>query len=179
MDLRAGLDPEAAAGASHGFRVRPRVRPAYARGVTHRVERSFVTACPRERAFDHVADFSTAAAWDPGITSGRRLDDGPVGLGSRFELVSNFGNSEQTIEYRITAYDRPSSVTFVGEGDRFRGTDVIGFTEAPDGGTAVRYVADLGLTGLAAVALPFLRGRLDEMSDRAVAGLRDALDALA
>jgi hypothetical protein len=43
----------------------------------------------------------------------------------------------------------------------------------------VRYVADLGLKGLSAVALPFIRGRLDEMSDRAVAGLKSALDARA
>jgi hypothetical protein len=40
-------------------------------------------------------------------------------------------------------------------------------------------VADLGLKGLASVAMPFIKGRLDEMSDRAVAGLRAALDARA
>jgi hypothetical protein len=143
------------------------------------VERTIETACPRERAFDHVADFSTAQGWDPGIVAARRLDDGPIGDGSEFELVSRFGSTEQTIVYRIDGYDRPRRVRFVGEGDRFRGTDVITFDERPGGGTTVTYVADLGLKGIAAVALPFLRGRLDEMSDRAVTGLRDALDALA
>lgn len=41
------------------------------------------------------------------------------------------------------------------------------------------YVADLGLKGLTAVALPFIGGKLDQMSDRAVAGLKGALDARA
>ena len=40
------------------------------------------------------------------------------------------------------------------------------------------YEADLGLKGLAALATPFIRGRLDTMSDDAVAGLKSALDAL-
>ena len=147
--------------------------------MAHRVEREIETACPTEPAFDYVADFSTAQEWDPGIPSARRLDEGGIGLGSRFELLSKFGSTEQTIVYEITAYDRPNSVTFIGEGSNFRGTDVISFARRDGGGTRVTYVADLGLKGLASVALPFLRGRLDEMSDRAVAGLRAALDARA
>ena len=78
-------------------------------------------------------------------------------MGSRFELVSRFGSTEQTIVYEITAFDRPNSVTFVGEGTNFRGTDVISFTDADGGGTRVTYDADLGLKGLAALAMPFIR----------------------
>ncbi|CAN5734106.1 SRPBCC family protein [soil metagenome] len=144
--------------------------------VSHRVERVFETGCPQPTAFDFVADFSTTQEWDPGIPTARRLDDAPLGVGSRFELVSRLGSSEQTIVYEITAYDRPRSVALVGDGRRFRGTDVISFAPL-DGGTRVTYVAELGLKGLAILALPFMRGRLDEMSDRAVAGLKAALDA--
>ena len=154
------------------------MRP-YAHGMAHRVERTIETACDREAAFDYVADFSTTEEWDPGIPSARRLDDGPIGLGIRFELVSRFGSKEQTIVYEITAFDRPNSVTFVGEGSNFSGTDVISFAPREGGGSIVTYVADLGLKGLASVALPFIKGRLDEMSDRAVAGLQTALDARA
>jgi len=69
-------------------------------------------------------------------------------------------------------------VTFVGEGKTFRGTDAISFSDE-GGGTRVTYVADLGLKGLTALAMPFIRGRLDAMSDDAVDGLRRALDARA
>jgi len=146
--------------------------------MAHHVEREIVTTCPRERAFDFVADFSTTQEWDPGIPVAKRLGDRPIGLGSRFELVSRFGSTEQTIVYEIVAYDRPTSVTFVGEGKTFRGTDVISFSDDA-GRTRVTYVADLGLKGLTALAMPFIRGRLDTMSDDAVDGLRRALDARA
>ena len=125
-----------------------------------------------------MADFSTTEEWDPGIPSARRLDDRPIGLGSRFELLSRFGSTEQTIVYEITAYDPPNSVTFVGDGKRFRGTDVISF--APPGR---RHPRDLrGRPGAEGAVVPrpaVHPGRLDEMSDRAVAGLKTALDARA
>ena len=126
-----------------------------------------------------MADFSTTQEWDPGIQAAKRLGDRPIGVGSRFELVSRFGSTEQTIVYEIAAYDRPTSVTFVGDGKTFRGTDVISFSEDAAGRTRVTYVADLGLKGLTALAMPFIRGRLDAMSDDAVDGLRRALDARA
>lgn len=147
--------------------------------MTHRVERTLDVAASPEVAFDFVADFSRAQEWDPGIPSARRLDDGPIGIGSRFELVSRFGSTEQLIAYEVTGFDRPRSVTFAGDGKNFRGTDTISFAPGEGGGTRVTYIADLGLKGLAAFALPFLRGRLDSMSDDAVAGLKAALDRLA
>ena len=145
----------------------------------HRVERTLQVAATPEAAFDFVADFSRAQEWDPGIPSARRLDEGEIGRGSRFELVSRFGSTEQTIVYELTEYDRPNRVTLVGDGKNFHGTDTISFAPADGGGTRVTYVADLGLKGLASLAVPFLRGRLDEMSDAAVAGLQAALDRLA
>jgi len=65
--------------------------------MAHHVEREITTTCRRERAFDFVADFSSTQEWDPGIQAARRLDDRPIGVGSRFELVSRFGSTEQTI----------------------------------------------------------------------------------
>jgi carbon monoxide dehydrogenase subunit G len=146
--------------------------------MTHRVERTFLTTCSREAAFDHVADFSTTQGWDPGIPSAERIDLGPLGVGSTFRLVSRFGRTEQTLIYEITEYDRPNALTLVGDGGNFHGIDRITFVPA-DEGTTVTYVADLSLRGPARLAEPFIKGKLDTMSDDAVAGLRAALDALA
>ncbi len=145
--------------------------------MTHRVERLIETTCPPERAFDFVADFSTSQQWDPSIPSARRLDDGPIAVGSRFEVVFRFNDAEQIIIYEITELDRPSVVTLAGESDRFVGTDRISF--APIGtGTTVSYVADMGLKGLARLAEPFIKGRLESMSDHSIAGMKASLDAL-
>ncbi len=144
--------------------------------MTHRVVRTFETVCAPEPAFDYVADFSTTQEWDPGIPSATRIGAGPIEVGSRFELVSRFNRTEQTIVYEITALRRPSGVTFVGEGDNFHGVDVISFAPRPGGGSLVTYEADLSLKGLARLAEPFIRGKLDTMSDHAVEGLKAALD---
>lgn len=144
--------------------------------MTHRVVRTFETIRGQEAAFDFVADFSTTQDWDPGIPSARRLDEGPVGPASRFELVSRFNDTEQTLIYEVVAFDRPRSVTLVGDGHNFRGVDVISFSAREGGGTVVTYEADLSLTGFARLAEPFMKRKLDEMSDRAVTGLKTALD---
>jgi carbon monoxide dehydrogenase subunit G len=149
---------------------------AYACSVTHRVVRTFETTCGREPAFDYVVDFSTTQERDPGIPSAHRLDEGPPAVGSRFSLVSRFNETEQTIVYEITALERPVAVTFVGEGRNFHGVDVISFASRPEGGTLVTYEADLSLKGLARLAEPLIRGKLDAMSDKAVEGLKAALD---
>jgi carbon monoxide dehydrogenase subunit G len=146
--------------------------------MAHRVERTIQTSCPQDVAFDHVADFSTTQGWDPGIPSAERMDDGPVGQGSKFRLVSRFNETEQTLIYEITEYDRPNAVTLVGDGGNFHGVDRITFAPGGSEGTVVTYSADLSLKGLARLAQPFIKGQLDAMSDRAVAGLKDALDAL-
>ncbi len=146
--------------------------------MTHRVERTIETSCAQEAAFDFVADFSTTQAWDPGIPSARRLDGDPLGVGSRFELVSRFNGKEQTLTYEVTTYDRPRSITLVGDGANFHGVDVISFAPRDGAGTAVTYRADLALKGVARLAEPFIGGKLDAMSDRAVAGLKTALDGV-
>lgn len=147
--------------------------------MAHRVERTIEAACDRQVAFEYVTDFSTTQEWDPGIPEAKRLDDGPVGVGSRFELLSRFGSKEQTIVYEITVLERPERVVFVGDGGNFHGVDEISFAALDGGGTRVTYVANLALKGVARLAEPFITGKLEAMSDRAVAGLKAALDARA
>ena len=162
-----------------GFHVGDQSRRAYARSMTHRVERVIETACPIERAFDFVADFSTTEEWDPGIPSARRLDDRPIGPAAASSCSRGSARPSRRSSTRSPPSIRPTSVTFVGDGKHFQGHRRDLVRPGQDGGTRVTYVADLGLKGLSSLALPFIRGRLDEMSDRAVAGLKTALDARA
>jgi uncharacterized protein YndB with AHSA1/START domain len=52
-----------------------------------------------EDVFDVVADAGNFAAWNPTIKASRRLDDGELGDGSRFEWqLRGFGNVVQEFE---------------------------------------------------------------------------------
>ncbi|MGZ4150553.1 MAG: SRPBCC family protein [Actinomycetota bacterium] len=141
-----------------------------------RLQETIEVARPIEEAFDEIADFSTTASWDPGIAEARRLDEAPLGVGSRFEVVAMFNARELPLVYEIVEYERPTRVVLRGSGATFQGLDEITCTREGDNHTRIDYVADLRLTGLARLAEPLLGGRFDRMGKDAVRGLKRHLE---
>ncbi|HSL09772.1 MAG TPA: SRPBCC family protein [Actinomycetota bacterium] len=142
-----------------------------------RFTRRIEVPTPPEETFAYVADFSTTSAWDPGISDARRLDDGPLGEGCRFEVVSTFGGRQIPVTYTITSIRPSERVVLEGIGDRFRGVDDIRFSPAEGGGTRVQYVADLRLRGIARIAEPFMRSRFEQVVEDGARGLERTLRA--
>ncbi len=100
-------------------------------------------ATPIEQTFAYIADFGNLSEWDPSFDESRRLDDGALGIGSKFEVATKWGPVELKIPYLITEFERPTRVRLVGTTPRFTSDDVIEFSELPDGGTRVTYKAKL------------------------------------
>ena len=130
------------------------------------------TTLPIEAAFDYVADFANSEEWDPGVESAERLDDGPVGVGSRYRLGVRLGSRVAPMEYRITEFERPRRVVLVGEGSGVSAVDDIRFEPAPTGGTRIDYTADIRLGGLLRLAQPFLGGAFANVARKAADGMR-------
>jgi hypothetical protein len=141
-----------------------------------RLHETVDTALPIEAAFPFIADFADNPVWDPGTASARRLDDGPLGVGSAFELQVRMGGSTMPMTYRITAFEPNARVELHGVGDRVRARDDIRFSTTPSGGTHVDYVADLELTGLWRLLTPFLGGTFRRIGEQARDGMQRALD---
>jgi carbon monoxide dehydrogenase subunit G len=137
---------------------------------------TIVVRRPIEEAFDYVADFTTTAEWDPGIDAAKRVNGGPIGVGSRFEVVSNFNGRKLPLVYTMTAYERPRRVVLLGDGKQFRGEDTITFEALGEGQTRITYVAEIRLKGVLRLVQPFLGGKFDAMGKAAVAGLQARLD---
>lgn len=97
---------------------------------------------PLEEVFDYVADFANTEHWDPGIKSANQIGEDSVGVGTKYEVVSEFGSSEIPMVYEIVEYEPHSRVVLTGEGDSVGAVDTIVF-EAADSGTRVEYTADL------------------------------------
>lgn len=132
------------------------------------------TALPLESTFDYIADFANSQEWDPGVVTARRLDDGPVGVGSRYELGVRMGGRVAPMEYRITTYDRPHRVVLTGSGSGVEAVDDIRFESVADG-TAIDYTADIRLGGLLRLAQPFLGGTFERIGRDAAGGMRQTL----
>lgn len=141
--------------------------------------RTITTDAPIDRVFAYLADFSTNEEWDPGTESAvARDDDGPK-LGQKYDLVVRFGDRTLDMVYEITALKENRLITLIGDGSTTHAVDTMEFSEVPDGGTSVTYIADIRLKGLLRVMEPFLKGKFDELADKAEAGMAEQLRRLA
>lgn len=129
---------------------------------------------PVSEVFAFTADFANAEIWDPGVTSSLRIDDGPPGVGSRYNLLVTFGSREFPMEYEIIEWDQDARVVLVGRGDALTALDEIRF-EPRDGGTLVDYTAELTFTNWFRFAAPLLSPALKGIGVKALDGLVDAL----
>lgn len=90
------------------------------------------------KVFRYLADFGNLADWDPSFDDSRRLDDGPLGVGSRFAATMSLAGRSIDVEWTLTHYDEPNRVVLDGGSDRFTSQEDIR-VEAVDDGTKVTY----------------------------------------
>lgn len=139
-----------------------------------RIRETFVVPADVETAFDLVADFSSTAGWDPGIRAARRLDEGPVARGARFEVELALGPVGAPLVYEVTVHQRPDRVILETTGHLHRGRDDVRF-RAVDGGTEVTWEAEFALRGPGRLVDPFLAVGFRRAANGAVDGLAEAL----
>lgn len=131
-------------------------------------------ARPIDDVFAFVGDFANTKAWDPGVAEARKITDGPVRSGTRFDLEVVFNGRKLPMTYEVETWDPPNRVVLRGEGSTVRAVDDIRFEQVP-GGTRIQYSADLRLKGPLRLLEPLLRKRFDETGQAAMAGMRRAL----
>ena len=130
---------------------------------------------PLDEVFAYVADFSNSAEWDPGVAHARRLDDGPLGVGSRFHVEVKFGGTTSPMTYEILTYEPERRVVLEGKGERVTAVDDIRFRREDDV-TVVDYTADLDFKGLLGLVAPFLTSYMKKnVGKKALDGLAATL----
>lgn len=132
-----------------------------------------------DEAFAYVADFGNAAEWDPGLLESRRLDDGPLQVGSAFHILADVNGKPQAFRYAIEELSAPSRVVIFGRGPRATSRDEVTFEPGDAGRTRITYDVDLRLRGPLRIAELFMGGFLRALGDKALAGLQQQLDARA
>ena len=101
-----------------------------------------------EQAFAYLADFSNTSEWDPTVSRAQMLTPGPIGEGTRFEVVLPIGRRALRFEYAITRYEPHRRVILEATTNHLRSVDTIELEPTADG-CRVRYDADLRPLGLA------------------------------
>jgi carbon monoxide dehydrogenase subunit G len=145
----------------HRLRIAPQAFNApHQSGVD--VERTFTVASSPEGVVEYLRDFSRAEQWDPGTVSCTRLDEGPVGVGSRWRNVSTFLGRQTELVYELTR-DDPQGLQFVGRNETATSTDDISITAGSSPGTTkIGYHAHLEFRGLARLGAPVAKLALEK-----------------
>lgn len=124
--------------------------------------------------FDYLADFANCAEWDPGVVEAQRLDEGPLGVASRFRLDVSFLGSTSHFTYRITNFERPWRFRVEGTNGIVESRDDVAITPVA-GGVRVTYDAELSLPWYLGAFDPLLQAGFSWVGRSSVAGMREAL----
>jgi hypothetical protein len=146
--------------------------------LTH-YRRRLIVPVPLDDAFAYLSRFSSAAEWDPGVTSARMLTPEPVRSGSTFELDAVFLGRAVPLRYVITEFEPPNRVVLTAENASVRSTDEITFHRQSAGATVIDYHAELALKGPARLAAPVFALAFRRIGARGGDGLLAALTARA
>lgn len=141
-----------------------------------KVTKSVFIHKPADEVFTYLVDFSNTAEWDPGVAEATMTSDGPIGVGSTFDLVTLFRERRVPVTYELTVHDPSSRVVLLGRNKNFMGTDDIGVTPEGDG-TRVTWNAEFRMKGPASLLQPFLGGVFEKLSTEAMDGLQATLNS--
>ena len=130
----------------------------------------------QDEAFDYMADFTNSERWDPGTKSAKRLDEGEIGVGSRFELIVEFAGNESPFVYEINEYKRPEKVVVTAETDSVVLVDTMSMT-ADGSGSVLNYDARLDLKSWRKVAAPVMAILFRRLCEKGKAGLERELNS--
>ena len=130
---------------------------------------------PIEEVFAYVADFRTSQEWDSTVISASKLSSGPIGSGTRFEVICRQPLGSFTFGYTLTHHEPGRLLKLQGKGRFFDVHDEIRFAETATG-THIDYRATFIFKAyLARLAALFKKG-LQQMGYASVQGLRRALE---
>lgn len=130
---------------------------------------------PPDEAFAYMADFSNARVWDPSVSEARRVGEGPIGVGSSFDLVARFGGRDVPLHYEIAEYDAPRRVVLEARASGFVSRDTI-TVEPAQHGSDVHYDALLAFGGVRRLLDPAMQLVFNRVGGRAQAGMQAALN---
>jgi len=126
-------------------------------------------------AFAYMADFANARFWDPSVSAASPVGDGPLGVGSTFDLVARFAGRDVPLRYTIVSFEPPQRVVLEAIRPGFVSRDTITVEPAGDG-SRVNYDATLAFSGIGRLFDPIMQRIFNRVGAHAKAGMQAALN---
>lgn len=128
---------------------------------------------PPAQVLADMADFSHAPEWDPSVVSAVRLDEGPLRVSSRFDLVVRSARRSMPLRYEVTELDEQHA-TLSARTPTLESIDTLSVTSHGEG-TIFTYDARLTFVGPWRVFNPMLAVMFRSLASRAEVGIRRRL----
>lgn len=141
------------------------------------IRRTFTVTPGPAVVLDYLKDFSNAEEWDPGTVSCRRLDSGPVVVGSRFHNESEIAGMSTELVYVLEELT-DERVVFAGSNDSATTSDTITVLPAAGAGSEITYEAEIEMKGLAKLATPAVKVVFEKIGSDTVKQMTEALNKL-
>ncbi len=142
------------------------------------VSRTFDVRPDPSTAIDYLKDFGHTEDWDPGTRSCRRIDGGPITVGSSWHNVSRIAGVGTELTYTLEELT-DDRIVFVGRNESATSTDTITVVPGDGGdGSRVTYEAVIAMKGLARVAEPVIKLVFERVGSQVERDLAAALDGL-
>ena len=130
---------------------------------------------PIEAVFDYFADFRNENEWNAVARDARLLTEPPIAAGSRFSIVyTRVG----TMEYEISAFDRPRHLAVRATSKAFNSMSTFDFS-ARRGFTHVEIAIHPKPKGVLKVFAPLIAGMARGQLEKGMASLKRTLEARA
>ncbi|MHC6593462.1 SRPBCC family protein [Arthrobacter sp. C152] len=137
---------------------------------------SILISRPVEEVFDFVADERNEPAYNPQMQSVGKTTPGPIGVGTRWQVVTTSGRRTTPFELEVTEYKRPSRL---GSVTRMATADITGaltFVPAASG-TLMSWRWDLRPKGILKLAGPLITAVGRRQEQRIWSSLKAHLEA--
>jgi uncharacterized protein YndB with AHSA1/START domain len=88
---------------------------------------------PIQEVFDYLTDHSNDKHWKPFVTESRKVTTGPIGVGTRFEIVTVAGKYRRAGEVEIIAYEPDHMFAYRAHDRYFPFVSQLMFSTTPSG----------------------------------------------
>ena len=129
------------------------------------IERPVKTVCAA------ITDIPSIPKWFS-IKEVRNVSNGPLAVGTTFQVVSDVMGSERVLDYRVTAFDPCKTFAFCSDGKA--PTAITMLLEPAEGGTRLTFVFSLKVSRLVA---PLIKGKVSEQLEHDLARLARMIEA--
>ena len=139
------------------------------------VEKSIVIARPVEEVFAYVTDFRHSPEWQEGMLEVRKMTDGPLRVGTRFEFVRKLMGRKVDGAVEFVAYKPNSEARWTLIGGPMPGQASYLLESTPEG-TNVTNTVELHPSGLSRLAGPFIAASIRRQMSAAQRTLKELLE---